>query len=124
MDELSCEFYFSQICDFTVFSWKFKALSPWNTPFAGPVLKSLQWPQYVIVILWQQRNFMFVGVLRFYMAVFNVVGMNGAEALKSRSGERDAGRATDVLHPFHLTDTFLEYTAEESQLTMFFSRKL
>lgn len=63
-------------------------------------------------------------VLQFYVAVFYVVGMDGAEALQGRSGERDAGRATDVLQPFHLTDTPLEYTAEESRLILSYSCKL
>lgn len=57
------------------------------------------------------------GILQFYVAVSDVVCMDGAEALQGRGGERDAGRATDVLHPLHLTDTPLEHTAEKSQLT-------
>ena len=56
------------------------------------------------------------GILQFYVAVSYVVGMNSAEALQGRGGERDAGRSTDVLHPLHLTDTPLEYTAEKQQL--------
>lgn len=52
------------------------------------------------------------------MAVSYVVGMDGAEALQGRGCERDAGRATNVLHPLHLTDTPLEHTAAESQLTL------
>lgn len=56
------------------------------------------------------------GILQLYVPVSYVVGMDGAEALQGRGGERDAGRATDVLHPLHLTDTPLEDTAEESQL--------
>lgn len=57
------------------------------------------------------------GISQFYVAVSYVVGMDGAEALQGGGGERDAGRATNVLHPLHLTDTPLEYTAEESQAT-------
>lgn len=56
------------------------------------------------------------GILQFYVAVSYVVGMDGAEALQGRGGERDAGRAADVLHPLHLADTPLEHTAEKSQL--------
>lgn len=56
------------------------------------------------------------GILQFYVAVSDVVGMDGAEALQGRGGEGDAGRATDVLHPLHLTNTPLEDTAERSQL--------
>lgn len=50
------------------------------------------------------------------MAVSNVVGMDSAETLQGRGGEGDAGRATDVLHPLHLTNTPLEDTAERPQL--------
>lgn len=59
-------------------------------------------------------------VLRFNVAVSCVVGMDGAQALQGRCGVRDAGRATDVLHPFHMTDAPLEYTAKESQLLSIF----
>lgn len=52
-------------------------------------------------------------VSHFDVRVSNVVGMNGAEALQRRGGERDAGRATDVLLPFQLTNTPLENTKEE-----------
>lgn len=45
------------------------------------------------------------------MTVSDVVGMNGAEALQSGGGKRNAWRATDVLHLLHLTNTPLEYTA-------------
>lgn len=58
------------------------------------------------------------GILHFYVAVPYVVGMNGAEALQSRGGERDAGRATDVLHPLHMTDALLEDAAEKAQLIL------
>lgn len=50
------------------------------------------------------------------MAVSNIVGMDCAEALQGRGGKGDAGRATDVLHPLHLTNTPLEDTAERTQL--------
>lgn len=43
--------------------------------------------------------------------------MNGAEALQRRGGKRDAGRATDVLLPFQLTNTPLENTREKSMYT-------
>lgn len=56
------------------------------------------------------------GILQFNVAIFYVVGMDGAKALQGRGGERDARRATDVLHLLHLTDTPLEYTADESKL--------
>lgn len=48
------------------------------------------------------------------MAVSDVVGMDGAEALQGGGGEGNARRATDVLHPLHLTNTPLEHTAEKS----------
>lgn len=46
--------------------------------------------------------------------------MDGAQALQGGCGVRDAGRATNVLHPFHMTDAPLEYTAKESQLLLIF----
>lgn len=49
------------------------------------------------------------------MTVSDVVGMDGAEAQQGRGGERDAGRATDVLHLLHLTYTSLEYAEEKPQ---------
>lgn len=52
-------------------------------------------------------------VSHFDVRVSNVVGMNGAEALQCRGGERDTGRATDVLLPFQLTNAPLENTREE-----------
>lgn len=58
--------------------------------------------------------------LRFNVAVSCVVGMDGAQALQGGCGVRDAGRATNVLHPFHMTDAPLEYTAKESQLLLIF----
>lgn len=58
------------------------------------------------------------GILQLYVAVPYVVGMDGAEALQGRGGERDAGRPTDVLHPLHLTDALLEDAAEKSQLIL------
>lgn len=53
---------------------------------------------------------------QFYVTVSCVVGMDGAQALQGRGGERDTGRATDVLHPLHLTDAPLEHTAEKMLL--------
>lgn len=47
------------------------------------------------------------------MAFFDVVGVDGAEALQRGGGEGDAGRAADVLQLLHLTDALLEHTAEE-----------
>lgn len=52
-------------------------------------------------------------VSQFDVRVSDVVGVNSAQALQRRGGERDAGRATDVLLPFQLTNTPLENTAEE-----------
>ncbi len=49
------------------------------------------------------------------MTVSDVVSMDGAEALQHGGGVRDAGRAADVLHSLHLTDTPLEDTAKEAQ---------
>lgn len=60
-------------------------------------------------------------LLLLYVAVLYVVGTDGAEALQGGSDNRDAGRATDALHPFHLTDTPLEDAAEESQLILCFA---
>lgn len=57
------------------------------------------------------------GFLHLYVAVFGIVGMDGAEALQGGHGERDAGGATDVLQLFHLTDALLEHAAEEERLT-------
>lgn len=58
-------------------------------------------------------------ILQFHVAVFYIVCMDGAEALQGWSGERDAGRVTDVLHFFHMTDAPLEDTAHESPMTLF-----
>lgn len=52
-------------------------------------------------------------VSQFDVRVSDVVGVNSAQALQRRGGEGDAGRATDVLLPFQLTNTPLENTAEE-----------
>lgn len=54
--------------------------------------------------------------LQLYVAVSDVVSMDGAQALQGGGGERDAWRATDVLHPLHLADAPLEHTAETPQL--------
>lgn len=51
------------------------------------------------------------------MAVFDVVGVNGAEALQRGRGERDAGGAADVLQLLHQTDALLEHAAEERRLS-------
>lgn len=51
------------------------------------------------------------------MAFFDIVGVDGAEALQRGGGEGDAGRATDVLQLLHLTDALLEHAAEEQRLT-------
>lgn len=47
------------------------------------------------------------------MIVLNVVGVDGAEALDRRRGERDAGGATDVVHLLHLTYTSLKHAEEK-----------
>lgn len=49
----------------------------------------------------------------FDVRVSDVVGVNGAEALQRGGSEGDAGRATDVLLPFQLTNAPLENAAEE-----------
>lgn len=51
-------------------------------------------------------------ILQLDVAVFHVVGVDGAEALQSGCGEADAGRATDVLHLLHQADAPLEHAAE------------
>lgn len=48
------------------------------------------------------------------MAVPDVVGVDGAEALYGGGSERDARRAADVLHLLHLTNASLKYTEEEN----------
>lgn len=58
-------------------------------------------------------NLCVTGFLRLYVAFFDIVGVDGAEALQRGGGERDAGRTTDVLQLLHLTDAPLEHTAEE-----------
>lgn len=50
------------------------------------------------------------------MAVLDVVGVDGAEALQRGGGERDAGGAADVLQLLHQADALLEHTVEEQRL--------
>lgn len=54
-------------------------------------------------------------VVQFDVAVFGVVGVDGAEALQGGGGEGDAGRSTDVLHLLHLANAFLEDAAAHEQ---------
>lgn len=52
-------------------------------------------------------DFFFV-VLLYVLCLF-LIGVDSAEALDDGGRERDAGRATHILHPLHLPNAPLEY---------------
>lgn len=56
-------------------------------------------------------------ILLFNVLLSFVIGMDGAESLYGRGGERDPRRTTHILHPLHLTNAPLKNTKARGKWT-------
>ncbi len=63
-----------------------------------------------ILIYFHRSKYIDSDILLFNVLLSFVIGMDGAESLYGRGGERDPGRSTHVLHPLHLANAPLENT--------------